>query len=126
MGRMILLLIGLGGAAGSIARYLLGGAIQGSTHLKFPVGTLAVNVVGCITVGLLWRAFMGNPQERQLHAALVTGFCGGFTTFSAFSIEAVGLIQGGEWAKASAYVLVSVAAGLLGTAIALSKSSSMG
>ena len=121
---MILVLIALGGAAGSVARYLLGGAIQRSSHATFPFGTLAVNVIGCIAVGLLWRAFMGDPREQQLRAALVVGFCGGFTTFSTFSIEAVALMQGGAWVKASVYVLTSVVAGLLGTAIALSRSSS--
>jgi CrcB protein len=119
---MILLLIGLGGGLGSIARYLLGGAVQRSSHAGFPMGTLVVNVIGCVAVGLLWRAFMGDPREQQLRAALVIGFCGGFTTFSAFSLETVGLIQGGEWGKASLYVITSVGAGLLGTAIALFRS----
>ena len=116
---MILILVALGGAAGSVARYLIGGAIQRASHSGFPFGTLAVNVVGCVAVGLLFRAFAGHPHQQELRAALIVGLLGGFTTFSAFSLEAVGLIQGGEWVKAALYVFASVAAGLLGTAAAL-------
>jgi CrcB protein len=121
---MILLLIAIGGGVGSVARYLIGGAVQRSSHSGFPVGTLAVNVLGCIAAGVLFRAFAGHPQQQELRAALVVGFCGGFTTFSTFSLETVGLIQGGEWAKASFYVLASVVAGVAGTALALGKHSS--
>jgi fluoride exporter len=123
---MIYLLIALGGAAGSVLRYVIGGvagaAVERSTNVSFPYGTLIVNVAGCILIGLLWRAFMGDPREQQLRAALVIGFCGGFTTFSTFSLETVGLMMGGEWVKASLYVVLSVAACLAGTAIALKKS----
>lgn len=116
---MILLLIAIGGATGSVARYLFGGAIQKALHPDFPIGTLVVNVVGCIAIGLFWRAFMGDPRENQMKALLVTGFCGGFTTFSAFSMETVGLIQGGAYGRAALYVFASVGAGLAGTVIAL-------
>jgi fluoride exporter len=125
-GRMIYLLIALGGAVGSVLRYVIGGvagaAVERATHINFPWGTLIVNVVGCILIGLLWRAFMGDPREGQWRALLVVGFCGGFTTFSTFSNETVGFILGGEWVKASVYVLVSVIAGVAGTAIALKRS----
>src|SRR3954466_5624825 len=126
MGRMILLLIAVGGAAGSVMRYLLGRSAGATiirlTGVSFPFGTLIVNVIGCILIGLLWRAFMGDQREQELRAALVIGFCGGFTTFSTFSFETVGLISGGEYVKATAYVLVSVIAGIAGTAIALKRS----
>src|SRR5687768_14957659 len=107
---MILLLIALGGAVGSLLRYGLGTLVQKSTHVAFPVGTLAVNVAGCIVVGALAKVFMHSQTLPQLRAMLIVGFCGGFTTFSAFSLETVALIQGGEWAKATAYVAGSVLA----------------
>jgi CrcB protein len=126
MSTMIYLLIALGGAVGSVLRYVVGDvvgpAIERSSHVNFPWGTLVVNVAGCILIGLLWRGFMGDPRENQMRALLVVGFCGGFTTFSTFSNETVGFILGGEWVKASVYVVVSVVAGVAGTAIALKRS----
>jgi CrcB protein len=120
---MVYLLIALGGASGSVIRYVLGGMIQTAVPSppSFPYGTLAVNIIGCVLIGLLRHAFMGDPRQTQLQALLITGFCGGFTTFSAFSIETVGLIRGGEWAMASIYVFLSVAAGIAGTMIAFAK-----
>jgi CrcB protein len=118
---MVLFLIALGGAAGSVLRYLIGGAVQRASHSGFPFGTLIVNVLGCVAVGLLFRAFPGHPHQQELRAALIIGFCGGFTTFSTFSVETIGLIQGGEWTKATLYVALSVAAGLAATALALGK-----
>jgi CrcB protein len=124
IGLVILLLIGLGGAVGSIARYLVGGAVQRSSQGDFPFGTLAVNVLGCIVAGALVRVFATQPEQQALRAALIVGFCGGFTTFSAFSVETVGLVQRGEWIKAAVYVVLSVVAGLAGTALALGSSRS--
>ena len=106
---MIILLIALGGAAGSVARYLMGRAVQGALHLEFPIGTLAVNVVGCLAIGILAKFFLHSQTELPLRAALMIGFCGGFTTFSSFSLETLGLMQGGEWGKAAAYVVLSAA-----------------
>jgi CrcB protein len=104
---MILLLIALGGAAGSVARYLVGRAVQGAIHPDFPIGTLVVNVAGCLAIGVLARVFLHSQTELPLRAALMVGFCGGFTTFSTFTLETLGLIQGGEWGRAAAYVALS-------------------
>ena len=104
---MIILLIALGGAVGSVARYLMGRAVQGALHLDFPTGTFAVNVVGCLIIGVLAKFFLHSQTELPLRATLMIGFCGGFTTFSTFSLETLALIQGGEWGKASAYVVLS-------------------
>lgn len=103
----MLIWIAAGGAVGSTLRYLIGGFVQRSAAAGFPVGTLAVNVVGCFIVGVFTQHFMNLSPSPALRAALVTGFCGGFTTFSAFSIETVGLIDGGEYAKATAYIVLS-------------------
>jgi CrcB protein len=104
---MIVLLIAIGGAVGSVARYLLGRAVQGALHLNFPTGTFVVNVVGCLVIGVLAKFFLHSQTELPLRATLMIGFCGGFTTFSSFSLETLGLIQGGEWGKATGYVVLS-------------------
>lgn len=114
---MTLLLIALGGAVGSVSRYGLGLVVQKATHAAFPVGTLTVNVLGSFLVGTLAKAFMHTQTHPDLRAMLIVGFCGGFTTFSAFSLETVGLVQGGEWAKAAAYVGASIVLCLASTAI---------
>lgn len=113
---MTILLIALGGAVGSVSRYAVGALVQRGSHAAFPVGTLTVNVVGCVLVGMLAKAFMNSQLHPDLRAMLIVGFCGGFTTFSAFSLEVVGLAQGGEWARAAAYVGASLLLCLAGTA----------
>jgi len=112
-----LLAIALGGAVGSVARYLLGRGIQRLTPYAFPFGTLAVNVVGCVIIGVIARQFLNDETRPVLQASLMVGFCGGFTTFSAFSLETLGLIQAGNWPRAIAYVLASVVLCLGGTAL---------
>jgi CrcB protein len=105
---MILLLIALGGAAGSVLRYLVGGRVQHFAPHGFPLGTLFVNVVGCLLIGMLIRQFMNIQTHNYLRALFVVGFCGGFTTFSTFSAETLGLIEGGEYTRAMGYVTLSV------------------
>jgi CrcB protein len=112
---MIYVLIALGGAAGSVLRYLVGGAIQRSSSSGFPIGTMVVNVSGCFLIGILVRQFLNMQLSNDLRALLIVGFCGGFTTFSTFSAETLALIEGGEYARAGAYVLLSVFLCLLGT-----------
>lgn len=111
----MLIWIALGGAAGSVLRYLIGGFVQRSAAAAFPVGTLAVNVVGGFIIGVLAQHYMNEQTSPQMRTALITGFCGGFTTFSAFSLETVGLIRGGEYGKTAAYVVLSVTLSLLAT-----------
>src|SRR5882762_11062625 len=106
---MILLLIALGGAAGSVLRYFVGGRVQHFAPHGFPLGTLFVNVVGCLLIGMLIRQFMNIQTHNYLRALFVVGFCGGFTTFSTFSAETLGLIEGGEYTRATGYVTLSVA-----------------
>jgi fluoride exporter len=105
-----LLLIGLGGAAGAIFRYVLATAVQSATGGAFPIGTLLVNVLGCFAIGMLEglaeaRAF-SSPEARAL---LVVGLLGGFTTFSAFANETVLAAKDGGMGVAAANVLASVA-----------------
>jgi fluoride exporter len=105
---MIFLLIAVGGAAGSLLRYLVGGAVQRMSAGGFPVGTMFVNVSGCFLIGILLRQFLNMQVSPELRAFLIVGFCGGFTTFSTFSAETLGLIEGGEYGRASGYVVLSV------------------
>ena len=113
---MILVAIALGGAIGSVLRYLVGVFVQRIAHVGFPVGTLAVNLIGCVAVGALAAHFLNDETEPVLRAALTVGFCGGFTTFSTFSLETFGLIEAGNWPRASAYIVASVLACIAGTA----------
>ncbi len=107
-----LLLVGLGGAAGSILRY----AVQRQLNLfYFPFGTLAVNIGGCFIIGLLWAYFTKGTINETGRLLLITGFCGGFTTFSAFTQEGVQMLQQAKLLPFFIYTVVSVAAGLLAT-----------
>jgi CrcB protein len=105
---MIYLLIAFGGAVGSVLRYIVGRVIQGTSASGFPVGTMVVNVSGCFLIGILLRHFLNMQASAELRAFLVVGFCGGFTTFSTFSGETIGLIEGGEYVRAVTYIVVSV------------------
>ena len=108
-----LLFIALGGAAGSVARYLL--AVQGQrlSQSIFPVGTLTVNVLGCLLIGLLGTLFAGPVIVREEYRfALLVGFLGGFTTFSTFGFETFSLVSDREWWLASLNVLGSNVLGL--------------
>src|SRR5438045_6377361 len=105
---MIYLLIALGGAAGSLLRYVVGRVAQGMSATGFPIGTLFVNVSGCFIIGVLVRQFMNMQLSPDLRALLIVGFCGGFTTFSTFSGEGRGLVGGGGHGRAAGYVVVTV------------------
>lgn len=117
--RMVLLYVALGGALGSVLRYLLGGAIQRAAHAGFPYGTLTVNVAGCFLIGVLIKLFMNTEVPASLRALLIVGFCGGFTTFSSFSSETIGLAESGAYLRAGAYVLASVVLCLAATGAGL-------
>lgn len=107
-----LLLIGLGGFAGSVTRY--GVSILGTrVGTSFPWGTLAVNLLGCLVVGGLVPFLEGPPpMGERWRLLVVTGFLGGFTTFSAFGLETQGLVQRGQPGLAALYVAASVLVGL--------------
>ncbi|HEU4994788.1 MAG TPA: fluoride efflux transporter CrcB [Gemmatimonadaceae bacterium] len=113
---MTILAIAIAGAIGSVLRYWLGRVVQRIAHVGFPVGTLVVNLLGCVAVGALTAHFINDETHPVVRAALVVGFCGGFTTFSTFSIETYGLFAAGNWPRASAYVALSVVCCLVGTA----------
>lgn len=109
----------LGGGIGSALRYGLGRAALAAAGPNFPLGTLAVNILGCTLLGVLaeWLAWRDTGIEASVKLFLTTGLLGGFTTFSAYALDAVALWQRGEALTALAYaagsVLLSIA-GLLG------------
>src|SRR5579863_3447903 len=114
----IALMIGAGGFIGSVCRYLLAQAVQGRFLSAFPFGTLTVNIVGCFVIGLIFAASDKGVLSAEWRLFLATGICGGFTTFSAFSIETVSLLRGGQMGYALSYVAASVLLGLSATFLA--------
>jgi CrcB protein len=106
--------IALGGAAGTLARYGLGGIAQRFSAF-FPYGTLTINVTGSLLLGFLVRYLLATPASPELRAALTIGFCGGFTTFSTFSYEAAALIESGSVGRALLYMTASVTLSLAAT-----------
>jgi len=107
----LILLIGIGGAAGSIARFLL----QRWLNDSFPIGTLTVNIAGCFIIGILWAIAIKNNWSTNYRLFLMTGFCGGFTTFSAFTLESILLLQNSRYLFFIIYIFSSLVLGLLAT-----------
>lgn len=108
------LLVGVGGFAGSVLRYAVSGAAQRVSHaLSWPWGTLAVNVLGCLLIGILSHlAVARGALTSHARALLIVGFLGGFTTFSTFSNETFGLIQIHDTGAALANLAAQVGLGL--------------
>jgi CrcB protein len=114
------LAIAAGGAAGTLARFGIS-AWMAPVTIRFPFATLLINVVGSFLIG--WLSGEWSPvKDLTVRAALTIGFCGGFTTFSTFSIETVRMLHVGDTRRAAAYVaasvLLSVSAAALGVAAA--------
>jgi len=108
-----LLLIALAGSLGTLARYGLGGFVQGLTGKVFPWGTVAVNLLGCLLFGMLWSA-MEERWALNSHTRLIIliGFLGAFTTFSTFVVETMQLLGDAEWLPALGYFSIVKFGGL--------------
>jgi len=111
-----LTLLAIFGAMGTLARYGLQGVVQYRTGPTFPTGTLAVNLSGCLLLGFLGQLTLNRMViSPEMRVAMTIGFFGGFTTFSTFSWETIKMFEDGEWLWGGAYVLASVAIGLVFT-----------
>jgi fluoride exporter len=106
------LLVGLGGAVGSMLRFIVQRLVNTAT---LPYGTLLVNIAGCFLIGLLWGLTTRNSITQTTGLLLISGFCGGFTTFSAFSFEGVQMMQDSRWLMLAGYIGASVIGGLFAT-----------
>ena len=110
---MSILAVGAGGAIGAILRYLIGQTVP-KMGGGFPIGTFAVNLIGCFAIGLIvGLAGRHSSLDPRLLLFLQTGLCGGFTTFSAFSLETLSLLEEGKFTMGLSYIVLSVVLGLL-------------
>jgi fluoride exporter len=110
--------VALGGALGSVARYAVGLALRPASP-TWPWGTLTVNVAGSLAIGILFAWFAARPVSDAVRLGLITGVLGGFTTFSAFSIETLELLRSVGPGAAAGYVAVSLITGLGACALGL-------
>ena len=106
-----ILWVGVGGAIGSMLRYL----IQRQLNADFPLGTLSVNVLGCLLIGIIGAMVVKNQINEVWRLTLMAGFCGGFTTFSSFTLESLQLLQQNRYLFFTVYTISNVVIGLLAT-----------
>ncbi|MCX6209781.1 MAG: fluoride efflux transporter CrcB [Bacteroidetes bacterium] len=109
-------LVAIGGAGGSVVRYLSSFIFSSK---KFPLTTFFVNILGCFFIGLLMGYFIKQQTTQSWQMLLVTGFCGGFTTFSAFSYDIVLLMQQQRYTTALLYVFSTLILGVLATILGM-------
>jgi CrcB protein len=110
-----ILLIGIGGAIGSVLRYLFSQMIKSAS---FPLATFTVNIIGSFLIGIIIALSIKHSAfNSQWKIFLATGLCGGFTTFSSFSFENLQLIQEGKWLTSLIYIAGSILLGIIATGI---------
>jgi fluoride exporter len=109
-----LLLVGIGSCTGGVCRFLTQTAVQRRFPSPIPLGTLVVNISGCLIIGVLYAlAEKGGLLSADMRTLLATGFCGGFTTFSSFAFENVSLLTDAEWFYFILYIGLSIVLGVL-------------
>jgi CrcB protein len=114
-----LLLVMLGGAFGAGGRHLVGRATLAAFGPNYPWGTLAVNLIGGLAMGLLAGGLIRGEAGEQWRLLLGVGVLGGFTTFSAFSLDALLMLERGDWGMALGYILASVVGSIAALALGL-------
>ncbi|MGH0035167.1 MAG: fluoride efflux transporter CrcB [Myxococcota bacterium] len=121
------LLLFAGGGIGAVGRFALALWVDERTSLQFPWGTLAVNAIGCLAIGLLATlADVRGVIPPGLRLFLVAGLLGGFTTFSTFGLETWRMLEAGRWPGAVVYALSSVGVGLLAVVVGVVLARSLG
>jgi CrcB protein len=115
----MILVIGCGSFIGGISRYLISTLVHQRILTSFPFGTLTVNVLGCLLIGIVFGLADRGNMSQEWRLFLATGILGGFTTFSAFSNETAGMLRDGQFMYASAYIAASVVLGLIATFIGI-------
>jgi CrcB protein len=107
--------VAIGSALGGVSRFVLGAFLQQRAGTTFPVGTVLINITGAFLLAFLMRyALATTAISPGIRGFLTTGFCGGYTTFSTFTYDALLLAEDGELGRAAAYVLLSVTVALIG------------
>ncbi|HEX5437266.1 MAG TPA: fluoride efflux transporter CrcB [Gemmatimonadaceae bacterium] len=107
--------VALGSAVGGALRFALGGLVQRLTEGIFPLGTLFVNISGSFLMGFLMRYALASPAiSPEVRVLLTTGLCGGYTTFSTFSYETLGMLEDGDYRRAAVYMGLSLVLSLAG------------
>lgn len=109
---MEILVVFLGGGLGSISRFMLSKFMNEWLNVLLPIGTFTVNIVGCFIIGFLFSLFEKITVSGELRLLLITGFLGGFTTFSSFSLETINLIRNSEYSAALINILGNLILGL--------------
>ncbi len=109
------LLIFAASGFGGVLRFGIGGFVQNWWGPTFPLGTLVINVTGCLGIGFFATAFSGSLLIREEYrVAILLGLFGGYTTFSSFGRETLALVHDREWSRAAMYVLLTNAVGMFG------------
>lgn len=108
------ILVGIGGGIGSICRYLISWVLTKYFSASFPWGTFISNFLGCLIIGIFMGVLLkSSSYQHEIQLLFVTGFCGGFTTFSAFASENLQFIQSGQILLTLIYIFSSIVIGLL-------------
>ena len=117
----VVVAVSIGGIAGTLLRFAAGNWNNANWPRYFYTATLAVNIVGCLLIGILYGLFLIRPEVPfEVRAGLIVGFLGGLTTFSSFSLDTVRLLESGQVPLALGYAALSVFGGLLATWAGLS------
>lgn len=116
----LILIVATGSGIGGVLRYGMQLLVSRLYPFQFPLGTFSVNLIGCFLIGaFVGLAEKGNILSPETRLFLITGICGGFTTFSTFSYDNIALLKSGEWFFFILYIFGSVILGLLATYLGL-------